>query len=333
MRLTSKLNSAVLVLGLCTPTLADVQKHPSKLTDPITSGTFQLLVEPSGITALDDEVLIVVEDEPSRALRRLEVSSNANAKLNFDEFEQPTSTSFIQRRLLAPLDDLEAIARVSSDEFFVIGSHENAGQGGHRARQKLVLFTRDGIDIVSAAMRQDLFTQLGARYPALLETISENKKKRGSFNIEGMAYDRQRERLLIGLRNPLQNNRSVVISILNAIEYVRGDDPVFADELHLIDLEKNGIRAMVYDDETDALLIVGKREHGGSKRSTLWHVDADGLGSPLRYRSDDKNLFNNVEGLSPIGETIVFVRDNGQRRSSDDNWFALTRNQLGLKTQ
>jgi len=272
-------------------------------------------------------------DEPNRALRRLAVTSNIGEPLEFHEFDQPAATGFIQRALLAPLDDLEAIARVSEQQFFIIGSHEHANTREHPARRKLVLLTRDGEDMVSAAMRRDLYTHLRSRYPELRDKIEKGRRKsRNIVNIEGLAYDRKRQRLLVGLRNPLLDDATVVVSILNAIDYATGAEPEFADALHLLDLDKDGIRAMAYDDASDTLLLIGKREHGGSNRSTLWQVPADSLNTATRFRSDDKKLFDDVEGLTPLRDKILFVRDNGGSQK-EDNWFTLHRSQLELDTQ
>ena len=113
--------------------------------EPLEGGTFELLREPSGVIALDDNTLIVVEDESRHALHSLE-RKPGNASFEFTEFEQASGTGFIQRRLIGALNDLEGVARLSDERFFVIGSHENASRGETPSREKLVLFTREGKD-------------------------------------------------------------------------------------------------------------------------------------------------------------------------------------------
>ena len=52
----------------------------------------------------------------------------------------------------------------------------------------------------------------------------------------------------------------------------------------------------------------------------------------VRYRTDDKDLFEDVEGLTPVGESVFFVRDKGGKADADDErWFVLERVQLGFE--
>lgn len=310
-------------------------QHDVIIGEPLSKGRFETLREPSGITALDSQTLMVVEDESSRALSRLTLqTSDDGAHVSFEEFKQPAAKGFIKRQIMAPLDDLEGIARVSSKQFFIIGSHENASRGAYPAREKLLLLTRDGDDIVKAALRKDLFDQLTSHYPELADIVSGSKKgNRRALNIEALAFDRKRQQLLIGLRTPLLHDNAIIVSMTNAIDYVEGAEPEFANTLHIADLDKGGIRAMAYDDLSDSLLIVSKRESGGKNRSTLWRLPATLSTAPARYKSQDKKLFQDVEGLTPIANGVLFVRDNGGvTKKGDDHWFILKRSQLGLES-
>lgn len=315
------------------PAAANSSRHTAVVGEPIAKGEFKRMREPSGVIALDNETLIVIEDEASRALWRLRLSSDGSSNPIFEEFVQPPAKGFIARLRLAPLDDLEGIARISSNQFFIIGSHENASRGAHPAREKIALLTRDGSDIVRAEMRRDLFDQISRQYPELAELVKGSKKgKNRAMNIEALAFDRKRHKLLIGLRTPLINNSAIVISLANPIDYIEGSAPKFTDPLITIDLNGDGIRAMAYDDHTDKLIIVSKKESGGKNRSTLWSLAATLDEDATSYRSDDKNLFKDVEGLTPIAEGVLFVRDGGgaTNKKGDDHWFILKREQLGL---
>ncbi|MFK7858529.1 MAG: DUF3616 domain-containing protein [Granulosicoccus sp.] len=320
-------------LTLCSHTKARVAEHESVIGQPAAKGQFTSLREPSGVTAMDKHTLIVIEDEARRALRRLRVDSSNASMFSFEEFEQPTAKGFIQRQLLAPLDDLEGIARVSDNRFFIIGSHENASRGAHPAREKIVMLTRDGDDIVSADLRRDLFDQLSQHYPELAKIVDGSRKgKRRALNIEALAFDRKRQQLLIGLRTPLLDDNAIIISLRNPINYIEGSEPEFTDSMHGIDLDGDGIRAMAYDDRSDTLLVISKPETGGKNRSRLWTLVPTMNQDPVRYKSADKDLFKDVEGLTPFGNGVFFVRDNGgsSRQNDDDQWFILERPQLRL---
>ena len=301
---------------------------------PQESGTFDLLREPSGVTSLDGNTLIVIEDEAHSALRRLEITPD-NTHFKFKEFKQATGTGFIQRRLLGPLDDLEAIARLSDTRFFVIGSHENASRGKKPNREKLVLFTRKGDALVSASMRRDLFEHLVEQYPQLSDKLNRKKnRKRNTLNIEGLAFDRKRQELLIGLRSPTISNDAIIIRLLNATDYLEGEEPEFADALQLIDLDKGGIRALAYDDRSDNLLLISQRESGGNGRWSLWTLSSAGDKKPTLISTKKKHQFKDIEGLTPLAESIFFVRDAGDGKSKNDEfWFTVSRSQLGLDEQ
>lgn len=317
--------------ALCSLALADVPQHGASIGDPALKGRFTTIREPSGVTMLDAQTLIVVEDEASHALRRLEVSASDPLHFRFQEFDQRPAKGFIQRQQIGPLDDLEGIARVSSNQYIIIGSHENASRGKLPAREKIVLLTRDGADVTSTAIRYDLFDQLAKRYPELAKIVEGSKKGgKNALNIEAIAFDRKRQVLQIGLRAPLLDNNAIVISLDNSIDYLEGAEPEFSSTLRTIDLGKNGIRAMAYDDLSDTYFIIGKQESGGKNRSTLWTLSATLNTVPVRYESDKKSLFDDVEGLSPISGGVLFVRDNGGKVNNDDQWFILTRSQLGL---
>jgi len=306
----------------------EARVHPLSIGNPVAAGRFRLLVEPSGVTALDDSTLLVVEDEAHRALRRLSVTSRSLAEFSFDEADQRSAKGFLQRQLLGPLDDLEGIARVSSERFFAIGSHEDANLGNRPGREKLVLLDRQGDDITRALMRRDLFDQMVAQYPVLNEALG---KKKNTLNIEALAYDRRRHRLLIGLRSPLLKKRSIIIVLNNPVNYLQGEDPEFAATPTLLDLDRHGIRAMSYDDTSDKLLIVTAGESKGHRGTNLWTLPAEGLHSPIRHVSDDKKLFEDVEGLTTIAGGVIFVKDrNGKKKKADDAWFVLNRTQIGL---
>lgn len=306
----------------------DIRKHPLSIGKPVAAGGFDLLVEPSGVTALDDNTLLVVEDEMYTALRRLSLTSSSLAEFSFEEADQLSGKSFFQRQLLGPLDDLEAIARESSERFFIIASHEDANLGTRPGREKIALLHRQGNDITSASMRRDLFDQMVKYYPLLRDVLG---KKKNTLNIEGMALDRRRQRLLIGFRSPLLDKQSIIVSLNNPVDYLHGEDPEFAPALKLLKLSKHGIRAMSYDDLSDRLLIVSAGESKGNRGAYLWTLSAEELHSPIRHVSDDKKLFENVEGLTTVAGGVLFIKDrNGKKKKADDAWFVLERSQIGL---
>ena len=302
--------------------------HPSSIGEPVAAGQFKLLDEPSGVAALDERTLMVVEDEAHTALRRLSMTSRTLTEFSFEETDQLSAKGVVRRMLMGPLDDLEGIARESSDRFFIIASHEDANLGTRPEREKIALLSRDGDDIISAFMRRDLFDQMEKHYPSLDDALG---KKKNTLNIEGLAYDRHRQRLLIGLRSPLLDKKTIIVSLNNAADYLQGEEPEFAPRLILLDLDKQGIRAISYDDISDKLIIVSADDGKGKGDTSLWTLDAEELHSPVRHISDDDRLFEDVEGVTPVAGGVLFIKDrNGKKKKRSDSWFVLERYQIGL---
>ena len=95
---------------------------------------------------------------------------------------------------------------------------------------------------------------------------------------------------------------------------------------------------MTYDDQTDQLLLVSRREDHKDDSYKLWRLSADGQGPAVRIDiGDQDDMLESVEGLAPItpgsslGSGVLFVRDNGNaKKDRGSDWFVLARRQLGL---
>jgi len=80
----------------------------------------------------------------------------------------------------------------------------------------------------------------------------------GGTNIEGLAWAPTASRpnqLLIGFRNPPQNGKAIVVSLLNATEVVTGATTQFGEAV-LLDLGGLGIRAMAWSPLHAAVLLI-----------------------------------------------------------------------------
>lgn len=230
------------------------------------------------------------------------------------------------------MDDLEGIARISSTQFIVIGSHKKASRGKDPDREKIVLFSVDGDEISGAFDRRDLFDQLETYYPALVHVMTQkggNKHNRRPLNIEAIAFDRKRKHLYIGLRTPVVGDDAVIIRLDNALDFMAGRDPVFAPEPRYVHLDEGGIRSLAYDDHSDQLLIISAQDSVENVPTSLWSLSLLADAMPIKWTSDDEYLFDKVEGVAPFSDGFLFVRDQGDERSLDD-WFVLDRRQLGL---
>src|SRR5687767_5089514 len=64
----------------------------------------------------------------------------------------------------------------------------------------------------------------------------------GGFNIEGMTATPEGG-VIIGLRNPIVDGKSIVVPLVNPLAVVGGEAPVFGDPV-LLDLGGRGVRAL-----------------------------------------------------------------------------------------
>lgn len=339
---TARQDATSLADALAGPGTAEpVRLRTGRLED----GSFDKIYEPSGVASLSDGTLVVIEDEPRRPLRRVEIAPDA---LDAGEAGEPSSVAFRivdERRLKAAkgraagvdvgeLDDLEGIARDASDRLFVVGSHDDGARRGSD-RRKLVRFAvRDGRR-VDAVMTRRLRDDLLDVHPEIAARIARGGRTDGALNIEALAFDRRRGHLLIGLRTPRLGKDAVIARLTNPHAYVEGREAArFARPLWTVDLDKGGLRAMSYDDRSDQLLMVSRRESGKGGPWKLWRLAADGRSAPVRLRLPEADdAFEDVEGLVPLGdlERVLFVRDDGDRDERDEGgWFTVSRARLGI---
>lgn len=323
-------------LGACIPLRALAEA-------PALHGEFDTLFEPSGITPLGDGTLLIVEDEPRRAVRLITFVGGGAASPRVDERVLPPGDGLLSRLGLGALDDLEGVARDKTDRVYVVGSHDDMGKRRRSDRQKLLRFSVENGGMVDVSLARDLAHDLVDAYPELREAILEGKKrKREDLSIEGLAFDRRRGELLIGLRTPVLDDDAIIVRLVNPGAYVTGDAAAaFGARLTRLDLDKGGIRAMSYDDVSDRLLVVSRRESGGGGSFKLWQVSTTPDGDPDRLRlPDDVKSLADVEGLTTVDRRsgflpgVLFVRDDGDPgKGRGGEWFAVTRASLGLPLQ
>lgn len=166
----------------------------------------------------------------------------------------------VQRGVAVPLAfgaDVTDMEGVTSDgrHFYVVGSQsKTSGFDG----DGLVRFVMDpaGTRVSHVERIQGLKTWLAENVPELHGTA--NRIGDEVLNIEGLAWDPDRERLLLGLRAPLVADSALVIPI----RLRRAEGPFAADNLQLdsaairLDLGGAGIRGIEYDPATRGFLVI-----------------------------------------------------------------------------
>ncbi len=305
-------------------------------------GRFSSLYEPSGVVPLPDGRFLIVEDEPERALRLVSIDLSSDDTISLkSEAHLDLPQGLTARLAIGELDDLEGAAHDQSGRLYVVSSHDDSAPHWSSKRQKLLRFSiQDGrMHEVSRilTLRRDLL----ARYPQLeAESRSQGKKKEaGAMNIEALAYDRSRDDLLIGFRTPVLDGKSIIVRLTNPDAYLSDDaPPELGEPLWSVDLDEGGIRAMAYDDQSDQLLLISRRENHKKDSYKLWRMAADGRTPATRIDiGEQEDMLKNVEGITPVSlgnasaSGLLLVRDNGNRKKGRGaDWFMLSRRQLGL---
>ena len=331
---------AATALGAALAASAPIAAADADRAAPLAEGRFATLFEPSGVARLPDGSLLVVEDEAAQALRRVRIDPEGDDDRPrvLEETVLARAGGPLARLAIGPLEDLEGAASDRAGRVFAIGSH-GAGRRG-ADRRKLMRFTVSGHEATDLVLTRNLYRDLTLAHPALAaELDGDGRDERRRLNIEGLAYDLRRGALLIGLRTPRLDDRAVIVRLLNPDAYIAdGARPRFDVEPWTLELDKGGLRAMDYDERSDRLLLVSRRETRGGGRFKLWHARADGEGRPSRVRLPaGKKLLDDVEGVAVLDRGpaatrgVLFVRDDGRRgKGRGADWFVLPRAELGL---
>lgn len=285
---------------------------------------------------MSDDRLIMVEDEKDTAISLLTLRDDL--KLSGERLRLETLSSLLfSDTKVGALDDLEAITIGKDGWIYATTSHSRTSKGRRfKKREKLVRFRVDGNRAVDFGMQRSLRDQMASLHEAIAEAADiMDATDDHHLSIEGMAYDSVRNRLLIGMRGPLIDRKSVVLALPDPETAFTGDQTVkFSSKPILLDLDAGGIRAMAYDPKLEGFLIISRREKKG-KIFKLWFWNGDEDQPPRRIRLGSEIDLSKAEGVTPVRhngmEHIMLVFDSGRRSSGrNGEYMFLSYGQLGL---
>jgi hypothetical protein len=176
----------------------------------------------------------------------------------------------------ASVEDPEAITTYGS-YFYMVGSQSSlhAGQTGG-----LVRFTLDPASqsVTKAEALTGLRDFLVKNVPEL-QSVAETKGTEGGLNIEGISWDPDHARLLLGLRSPLVNGNALIVPI----KMRDPSGPFTIDNMQLatpnaiqLSLGGLGVRDIQYDSRLKGFLIIsGAPEHHEKGEFKLWEWNGD----------------------------------------------------------
>ncbi|MDO5658989.1 MAG: DUF3616 domain-containing protein [Paracoccus sp. (in: a-proteobacteria)] len=293
---------------------------------------FSDIYEPSGVQQLPDGRILVVEDEASRALSLMRIGPDGTL------IEDPAGDMRLTRSLGRRLNDLEGLSIDERGFIYAITSHSSNERGQRRPdREQLIRFRIEGNhlgNILTVSNLRDALSNDVALSRAI-EAAAGEPADFEELNIEGLAFYREAQQLMLGLRGPMAGGMSIIVPITNPGDmFERGAAPQFAAPI-LLDLAGGGIRALSYDPVLMAFMIVNEiRGEDGKKHSQIWTWSGQPNDAPAQILLPDIINLNNVESIDSItidGESrLLLMSDEGDpTKNRPAKYMMLDYSQLG----
>ncbi len=259
---------------------------------------FSGVFEPSAVQQLPDGKLLIAEDELNHAFSI--ISIDKTGKFVEDEALDTRVITGFKRRL----SDLEALARDDEGFIYALTSHSRTRKGNRSPdREHLMRFKIQDGNVLGLTSYDNL-TQVLETDHKLHDLIRERTKAEVSFeeiNIEGMAFDPVKKRLVLGFRDPEFNNMALVAFISNPKDvFERNAKPEF-DEVAVIDIDGGGIRSLNYDPMLKTYVIANEvKDENGQKFSQLWTWSGNPTDEPQKISLPNLQHITNVEAVDSI---------------------------------
>lgn len=274
------------------------------------------IYEPSAIQQLPDGRFLVVEDEKQHPFSLVTLDSDGRVSSTPLNKESLEAGDFFGK-----LDDLEGVALDRTGYLYAITSHSRDGSGeGKKSRDKLVRFRIEGDRVAAHMAVRGLKPALMAAHPVLAAAAEiRDVKTGGGLNIEALEISPDQQRLLIGFRSPLIDNRAIIAYVDNpSAIFEAGEPPRISSALEKLDLDGNGIRGMSYLPALDGYLIISGPVARETVQFRLWFWSGR-RGDPARHVTvPGLPGFEHAEGISAAvidgRQRIIIVSDDGNRK-------------------
>ncbi len=259
---------------------------------------FNGVYEPSAVQQLPDGKLLIAEDEPNHAFSIISIDKTGRF-IEDEALDTRVITGFKRR-----LSDLEALARDDEGFIYALTSHSRTRKGNRSPdREHLMRFKIQDGNVLGLTSYDNL-TQVLETDHKLHDLIRERTKAEVSFeeiNIEGMAFDPVKKRLVLGFRDPEFNNMALVAFISNPKDvFERNAQPEF-DEVAILDIDGGGIRSLNYDPVLKNYVIANEvKDENGQKFSQLWTWSGNPTDEPQKISLPNLQHITNVEAVDSI---------------------------------
>lgn len=259
---------------------------------------FNGVFEPSAVQQLPDGKLLIAEDEPNHAFSIISIDKTGRF-VEDEALDTRVITGFKRR-----LSDLEALARDDEGFIYALTSHSRTRKGNRSPDHEHLMRFKIQDGNVLGLTSYDNLTQVLETDHKLHDLIRERTKAEVSFeeiNIEGMAFDPVKKRLVLGFCDPEFNNMALVAFISNPKDvFERNAKPEF-DEVAVIDIDGGGIRSLNYDPVLKTYVIANEvKDENGQKFSQLWTWSGNPTDEPQKISLPNLQHITNVEAVDSI---------------------------------
>jgi hypothetical protein len=273
-------------------------------TDPVTGQNVtvcQGMCDASAVVPLGQH--FVVADDEDNILRVYSRNHGGTPTSTFD------LSLFLQVDSQSPEVDLEGAAPLG-DRVYWISSHARNKNGKERVSRRrffaTTLSSSNGTVVIHPVgvpyrhLLADLLAEPRLKPFNLAAAARRAPKSRNSLNIEGLCATPEGH-LLLGFRNPIPNDRALLVPLLNPGELIEGKPARFGDA-RLLDLGGLGIRSLSQAGHR-YFIIAGSYDGEGQSSLYEWNGGTD---APRKLPGAE------LAGLNP--EAVECVTENGIKR-------------------
>lgn len=273
-------------------------------TDPVAGQTLTVcrgMCDASAVVPLGQH--FVVADDEDNILRAYSRNHGGTPTSTFD------LSLFLQVDSQSPEVDLEGAATLG-DRVYWISSHARNKNGKERVSRRRFFATTlagsNGAVVICPVGRpyrhllSDLLAEPRLKSFNLAAAARRAPKSRNALNIEGLCATPEGH-LLLGFRNPIPNDRALLVPLLNPGELIEGKPARFGDAL-LLDLDGLGIRSLTRAGHR-YFIIAGSYDGEGASLLYEWNGGTD---APQKLSRSE------LAGLNP--EAVEYWTENGVER-------------------
>lgn len=248
-------------------------------------------LEASGVVQMKDGRFLVINDGDKNDEALTIIQLDAAGKNVLSSVPVPTAGKW---------SDLEGVTKNKEETYYAI-----SGKG------VLYRFEIENDKVVNIANEE-----IGKKLKEKLRNNSED------LDIEGLVWDGDQNKLIIGLRSPMQgNDKAVVFFVENPDDLIKGNNG-FVIKTEEVDLGKRGVRAMTGTGINEIYIIGGPTEGGPDKKFKIFKGKVEEKNKISSVREMDYEDLEHAEGVAyfKIGgsERLLLVRDRSSEFDGAD---------------